>query len=61
MLEHVGDNAYKLSLTPYVCIYTMVNIENLKFYESSMLNEKKVGQIWSSIEDLELNMQEELA
>jgi hypothetical protein len=32
VLEKVGDNTYKLSLPPYMCIYSLVNVENLKLY-----------------------------
>jgi hypothetical protein len=43
-LEKVGDDAYKLSLPPYKCIYSVENVENLKLYEPSMLDpeEEKV-------------------
>lgn len=29
ILEKVGDNAYRLSLPPYMCIYLVVNVENV--------------------------------
>ena len=32
-------NAYKLSLLPYMCIYSIVNAENLKVYEPSMFDQ----------------------
>ena len=38
ILEKVGDNAYRLSLPPYMCIYLVVNVENFKLYEPSMLD-----------------------
>jgi hypothetical protein len=38
ILEKVGDNVYRLSLPPYMCIYSVVNVENLKLYEPSMLD-----------------------
>jgi hypothetical protein len=38
ILENVGDNAYRLSLPPYMCIYSVVNVENIKLYEPSMLD-----------------------
>jgi hypothetical protein len=40
-LEKVGDDAYKLSLPPYNCIYSVENVENLKLYEPSMLDPKE--------------------
>jgi hypothetical protein len=33
ILEKVGDNAYKLNPPPYMHIYLVVNVENLKFYK----------------------------
>jgi hypothetical protein len=30
ILEKVGDNNCKLILPPYMCIYSTVNVENLK-------------------------------
>jgi hypothetical protein len=41
VLEKVGDNAYKLSLPPQMCIYSVVNVENLKLYEPSMLDQEE--------------------
>jgi hypothetical protein len=38
VLEKVGDNAYRLKLPLYMHIYLVVNVENLKFYEPSMLD-----------------------
>jgi hypothetical protein len=36
VLGEVGDNAYRLSLPPYMRIYSVVNVENLNLYEPSM-------------------------
>jgi hypothetical protein len=41
VLEKVGDNFYRLSLPPYMHIYSVVNVENLKLYEPSMLDEEE--------------------
>jgi hypothetical protein len=30
VLEKVGDNSYKLGLAPYMHIYSVMNVENLK-------------------------------
>jgi hypothetical protein len=30
VLEKVGDDSYKLSLPPYMLIYSIINVENLK-------------------------------
>lgn len=32
ILEKVGDNAYKLSLFPYMCIYLAMNLDNLNSF-----------------------------
>jgi hypothetical protein len=44
VLEKVGDNAYRLSLPPYMHIYSVVNVENLKLYEPSMLDQETEEQ-----------------
>ena len=59
ILEKVGDNTYRLSLPPYMHIYSVVNVENLKLYESSMLDQEE-GQVLPSVEDLALDTQAEL-
>ena len=51
VLEKVGDNAYRLSLPTSMCIYLVVNVENLKLYEPSMLDQEE-EHVLSSIEDL---------
>jgi len=38
ILEKMGDNVYRLNLPPYMLIYSVVNVENLKLYEPSMLD-----------------------
>jgi hypothetical protein len=38
VLEKVGDNTYKLSLPPYMRIYSVVNVDNLKLYDPSMMD-----------------------
>ena len=38
ILEKVGDNAYQLCLPQYMHIYLVVNVENLKLYEPSLLD-----------------------
>jgi len=55
----VGDNAYKLSLPPYTCIYSVENVENLKLYEPSMLDQEE-EQVLPTTEDLAPNAHAEL-
>ena len=40
VLEKVGDNSYRLNLPSYMCIYLVVNVKNLKLYETSMLDQE---------------------
>ena len=37
-LEKVGDNIYRLILHTCMHIYSIVNVENMKLYETSMLD-----------------------
>jgi hypothetical protein len=41
VLEKVGDNAYKLNLPPYMHNYLVVNVDNLKLYEPSLLDQEE--------------------
>jgi hypothetical protein len=59
VLEKVGDNAYKLSIPPYMKIYSILNVENLKLYEPSMLDQEE-EKVLPSIEYLALDSQVEL-
>lgn len=38
IMEKVRDNSHRLNTPPYMCIYSIVNVENLKLYEPSMLD-----------------------
>lgn len=37
----MGDNAYGFSLPPYMHIFLVVNVENWKLYEPSMLDQEE--------------------
>jgi len=39
ILEKVSDNVYRHSLPPYIHIYSIVNVDNLKLYEPLMLDQ----------------------
>ena len=41
VVEKVGYNAYRLGLPPYMCIYLVVNVDNIKLYEPSMLDQEE--------------------
>jgi hypothetical protein len=50
ILEKVGNNTYIIQfLPPYMCIYLVVNVENMKLYEPSMLDEDEEGQVLFSL------------
>jgi hypothetical protein len=52
ILEKVHNNSYRLNIPPYMCIYTIVNVDNLQLYEPSMLDEDEESRVLPSIEDL---------
>jgi hypothetical protein len=45
----VGDNSYRLSLPSYMHIFPVVNVENLKLYDPSMLDQEE-EQVLPTIE-----------
>lgn len=53
-MKQVSDNAFRLNLPRYMNICSIVNVENLKLFASSMLTEDEAGldQILSSLDDL---------
>ena len=59
ILEKAGDNSYRLSLPPYMYIYSVVNVENLKLYEPCMLDQEEEHAL-PSVEDLAPDAQAEL-
>ena len=56
VLKKVGDNSYILSLLRYMCMYSIVNVKNLKVYEPPTLY-KEEDRVLPSIEDLALDAQ----
>jgi hypothetical protein len=51
IFEKVGDNAYRLSLHPYMHIFSIVNVENIKLYKPSMLDQEE-EKVLPSIDEL---------
>jgi hypothetical protein len=45
VLEKVGHNSYKLILPPYMHVYSVLNVENPKLYEPSMLSQGTDEQV----------------
>lgn len=55
----MGDEAFQISLPPYMCICSVVNAKNMKIYVPSMLDQEE-EQFLPSVDDLAPNAQEEL-
>ena len=51
ILDKVGNNAFQLELNPYMQIYSIVNVEKLKLYESPMIVEQDVQVQAPSLDD----------
>ena len=49
VLEKEGDNSYRLSLPTYMCIYLVVNVENLKLYDPSLLDQETKEEVLPKI------------
>ena len=51
ILEKIGNNAFRLDLPPYMQIYSVVNVENLRLYEPPMIVDHDDSNIMPSIDD----------
>jgi hypothetical protein len=38
ILEKIGNNAFRLDLPPYMQMYAVVNVNNLRFYEPPLID-----------------------
>ncbi|XP_059070324.1 uncharacterized protein LOC131859999 [Cryptomeria japonica] len=54
ILEKIGTNAFRLNLPPYMQIYSVVNVENLKLYEPPVIFEEEATIQIPSVDDLAL-------
>ena len=45
IIEQVNENAFRLNLPPYMQISSVVNVEYLKLFEPSMLDEEEEHQV----------------
>ncbi|XP_059075144.1 uncharacterized protein LOC131875133 [Cryptomeria japonica] len=52
ILEKIGTNAFHLNLPPYMQIYSVVNVENLKLYEPPMIFDEEANIQVPSVDDL---------
>ncbi|CAL2256728.1 unnamed protein product [Prunus armeniaca] len=39
IIKQIGDNAFQLELPPYMHMYSVINVENLKLFEPSLLDD----------------------
>ena len=60
ILENIGTNAFHLNLPPYMQIYSVINVENLKLYEPPMIMDEEINIQIPSVDDLALEYMREL-
>ena len=51
ILEKIGNNAFRLNLPPYVQMYAVVNVENLRLYEPPLIDDQGEHVQIPSIDD----------
>jgi len=52
ILEKIGENAFHLDFPSYMHIYSVVNVENLRLFEPSLIEDPKEQSQFPSIDDL---------
>ncbi|XP_057873122.2 uncharacterized protein LOC131079237 [Cryptomeria japonica] len=52
ILEKIGTNAFRLNFPPYMQIYSIVNVENLKLYEPPMIFDEEANIQVPLVDDL---------
>jgi len=60
ILEKIGTNAFRLNLPPYMQIYSVVNVENLKLYEPPMIMDEDTNIQIPSVDDMAHEYMKEL-
>jgi len=60
ILEKIGDNAFRLDLPSYMKICVVINVENLRLYESPLIEDQGKNVQIPSIEDFSLEYLDEL-
>ena len=60
ILEKIGTNAFRLDLPPYMQIYSVVNVENLKLYEPPMIMDERENIQVPSIDEFSPEYLDEL-
>ena len=56
IVENIGKNAFRLYLPPYMHIYSVVNVENLKLYEPPMIIDPEEDIEIPTVDDLHLSI-----
>ena len=52
ILEKIGTNAFRLKLPPYMQIYSIFNVENIKLYEPPMIMDEETNIQIPSVDDM---------
>ena len=52
VLEKIGENDFRLDLPAYMHIYSVVNVENLRLFEPSLIEDPEEKSHLPSIDDL---------
>ena len=60
ILEKIGTNAFRLELPPYMQIYSVVNVENLKLYEPPMIMDERENVSLPSVDEFAPEYMDEL-
>ena len=55
ILDKVGNNAFQLDLPPYMKMYSVVNVDNLKLYQTPMIRDQEENVHVPTVDDLHLN------
>ena len=61
IIKQIGDNAFQLELPPYMHMYSVINAENLKLFEPSLLDDDPDEDIrLPSVDDLKIELEDPL-
>ena len=60
ILENIGNNAFKLDLPPYMKIYSVINVENLRLFEHPFIDDQGEHVQFPSIDDFSPEYLDEL-
>jgi len=57
--EKIGNNEFNLDLPPYMKIYSVVNVENLRLFETALIDDQRENVQLPSIDDFSLEYLDE--